>query len=331
MRSLFSQRTAVILRTTAKDFLIHPNAKSIEDPMPMQRTPPSAVLELSTDFSELARKYPSLQPFLKTLSKDTGSGYCCTLDFRNPLALQTLSAAILSIDFGIYNWALPSDRLCPPIPSRFEYLCWIKHLLALHVSSSTDSSAEAPHSASSTAAKAITGLDVGTGCSCVYPLLGASAFGWHFVASDVDPTACTWATRNVEKAGFSDYISVRLVQSMNSGSDVHASNGNVSRCTSTTDDCSSSIINGSSGNGSDSDNSSGGPLSTALLESDGALDFCMCNPPFFATAEEAVRAHPLRSCPGAAGELWCPGGEVAFVSAIIDDSVRVFLHLSSLH
>jgi 23S rRNA A1618 N6-methylase RlmF len=34
-----------------------------------------------------------------------------------------------------------------------------------------------------------------------------------------------------------------------------------------------------------------------------------------------VRCHPTRCCPGSAGELWCPGGEVAFVSAIVDDSV----------
>jgi len=291
--------------------------------MQTQQTPPLSMQELTTDFSKLAQKYPPLHSFLKSRNKDNG-GYRCSLDFRDPLALQTLSAAILSSDFGVNDWALPADRLCPPIPSRFEYLCWISQLLELPIGSSTESSGTTPQSVPSTATKVITGLDIGTGCSCVYPLLGASAFGWHFLASDVDATAYTWATRNVQKAGFTDKITVRLVQPIKSPLDApRTDNSNEindeasSSNTSTTD-------NRSFRNSDLSSNTHGGPLSTAVLESDGTLDFCMCNPPFFATAEEAVRAHPMRSCPGAAGELWCPGGEVAFVSSIVGDSVRAF-------
>jgi ribosomal protein L11 methylase PrmA len=44
----------------------------------------------------------------------------------------------------------------------------------------------------------VKGLDVGTGASFVYPLVGAGAYGWSFVASDVDPSSVTAAKRNLD-------------------------------------------------------------------------------------------------------------------------------------
>ena len=44
---------------------------------------------------------------------------------------------------------------------------------------------------------------------------------------------------------------------------------------------------------------------------DGPLDFCMCNPPFFARPEEAHAAAHYRACAGNPGEMVCPGGEVS--------------------
>jgi ribosomal protein L11 methylase PrmA len=40
-------------------------------------------------------------------------------------------------------------------------------------------------------------LDIGTGASCIYPLLGAKHFGWSFIASDIDSTAIASASCNV--------------------------------------------------------------------------------------------------------------------------------------
>ena len=39
-----------------------------------------------------------------------------TLDFSNPEAVKALNKAILLSDYGITNWDIPQDYLCPPIP-----------------------------------------------------------------------------------------------------------------------------------------------------------------------------------------------------------------------
>lgn len=52
------------------------------------------------------------------------------------------------------------------------------------------------------------------------------------------------------------------------------------------------------------------------------FDFCMSNPPFFATMEVAG-LNPKTSCGGTPEEMVCPGGEQAFISRIIEDSVTL--------
>ena len=43
-----------------------------------------------------------------------------------------------------------------------------------------------------------TGLDIGCGANCIYPLLGAALNQWHFVGVDITDVAITWASRNVD-------------------------------------------------------------------------------------------------------------------------------------
>jgi 23S rRNA A1618 N6-methylase RlmF len=50
------------------------------------------------------------------------------------------------------------------------------------------------------------------------------------------------------------------------------------------------------------------------------MDFCMCNPPFFAAEEDARKASHYRACDANVQELVTPGGEQAFVSRMIADS-----------
>lgn len=50
------------------------------------------------------------------------------------------------------------------------------------------------------------------------------------------------------------------------------------------------------------------------------FDFCMCNPPFFESMEEAG-LNPKTSCGGTPAEMVFPGGEKAFITRIIEDSV----------
>lgn len=90
-----------------------------------------------------------------------------TLDFGDPVAVRALNRALLEAQYGIAGWDFPADHLTPAVPGRLDYL--------LHVADLID--APAP----------LDVLDLGTGASCVYPLLGAAALGWRFLASDIDP------------------------------------------------------------------------------------------------------------------------------------------------
>ena len=64
----------------------------------------------------------------------------------------------------------------------------------------------------------------------------------------------------------------------------------------------------------------GSVLVDALKDSDGILDFCMCNPPFFRASEEARKGADYRACEATLEELVTPGGETAFINRIITDS-----------
>jgi len=47
---------------------------------------------------------------------------------------------------------------------------------------------------------------VGTGASCVYPLLAAKLHGWQFIATDADATNIDFATANVLRNNLTDKI-----------------------------------------------------------------------------------------------------------------------------
>ncbi|RZF33961.1 hypothetical protein LSTR_LSTR012081 [Laodelphax striatellus] len=68
-------------------------------------------------------------------------------------------------------------------------------------------------------------------------------------------------------------------------------------------------------------------LLDVIKDKTGHFDFCMCNPPFF-SSEDELQCSPARNAPrnaptGCKSELVAPGGEVAFVKRIIDDSVQL--------
>lgn len=75
----------------------------------------------------------------------------------------------------------------------------------------------------------------------------------------------------------------------------------------------------------------GNILKGVILEGEN-YDFTMCNPPFYASEEEAVRANStkqrklgtreeIRNFGGHAHELWCNGGEALFIKRMIKESV----------
>ncbi len=72
-----------------------------------------------------------------------------------------------------------------------------------------------------------------------------------------------------------------------------------------------------------------GPLIPLDLFRFDRIDFTMCNPPFYNSADEmlasakAKQRPPLSACTGAEVEMVTPGGEVAFVTRMIQESLTL--------
>lgn len=49
-------------------------------------------------------------------------------------------------------------------------------------------------------------FSLGTGASCIYPLLGATMNGWYFLATEVDDICFNYAKKNVEQNNMSELI-----------------------------------------------------------------------------------------------------------------------------
>ncbi|CAG8594466.1 5015_t:CDS:10 [Paraglomus occultum] len=141
------------------------------------------------DFDVLAFKYPT---FRKHVRYDKENKAC--IDFHDPDAVRELSYTLLKHDFGLYL-EIPNDALCPMVPNRLNYIHWIEDLICDVVSSTED----------------VYGIDIGTGASCIYPLLGCALnANWKFLATDTHKRLLEAAMNNVEKNNLSDRITLLL-------------------------------------------------------------------------------------------------------------------------
>ncbi|KAL4608407.1 methyltransferase-like protein 16 [Arapaima gigas] len=141
------------------------------------------------DFAYLASKYPDFQKHVHTsLSGRVG------LNFKDPEAVRALTCTLLKEDFGL-SIEIPLERLIPTVPLRLNYIHWVEDLIG---SSGGGDAGEGPRR----------GIDIGTGASCIYPLLGATMNGWFFLATEVDDICFNYAKKNVEQNGLSDLIKV---------------------------------------------------------------------------------------------------------------------------
>jgi 23S rRNA (adenine1618-N6)-methyltransferase len=135
-------------------------------------------------------------------------------------------------------------------------------------------------------------LDIGTGANCVYPLIGHAEYGWTFVGSEIDHVALRSAKNIVEVNLLSKAISIRKQQSAKI------------------------ILNG-------------------IVHSGERFDALICNPPFHASLQESLGGSARKwknlGLPGQGAELnfggrnaelWCEGGELAFVTQMIRESVK---------
>ena len=146
------------------------------------------------DFKQLTDTCPELVPFVNV--NKYGSE---TVDFGNPVAVKMLNKAILKLHYGIMNWDIPKNYLCPPIPGRADYIHYMADLLA------SCNNGVIPKG------KGVSVLDIGVGASCIYPLIGNKTYGWHFVGTDIDPVAIRCANQIIESNAFQKgTIEIRL-------------------------------------------------------------------------------------------------------------------------
>ncbi|XP_072285943.1 RNA N(6)-adenosine-methyltransferase METTL16 isoform X2 [Pyxicephalus adspersus] len=139
------------------------------------------------DFAYLASKYPEFKQHISV--NLTGK---VSLNFKDPEAVRALTCTLLKEDFGL-TIDIPLERLIPTVPLRLNYIHWVEDLIDYH---SSDKST-VRH-----------GIDIGTGASCIYPLLGATLNGWYFLATEVDDICFNYAKKNVEQNNLADLIKV---------------------------------------------------------------------------------------------------------------------------
>ncbi|WP_417791300.1 23S rRNA (adenine(1618)-N(6))-methyltransferase RlmF [Stutzerimonas xanthomarina] len=204
-----------------------------------------------------------------------------SIDFADPEAVRVFNRALLKQFYGIAHWDIPPGYLCPPIPGRADYLHGLADLLA------DENTGEIPRGAS------IHALDIGTGANCIYPLIGLREYGWRFTGSDIDATALASARTIVTANKLGKSIALRPQQ--------HPRH-----------------------------------VFENLVQADDRFDVTLCNPPFHASQAEACsgsqrkwrnlgKLDPKRKLPtlnfgGQAAELWCEGGEAAFIALLAEES-----------
>jgi 23S rRNA (adenine1618-N6)-methyltransferase len=133
-------------------------------------------------------------------------------------------------------------------------------------------------------------LDIGVGANCIYPILGLSEYGWQFVGADIDPLAVKASRAIVDfNKTLRSQIDIRLQPDR------------------------SCFFKG-------------------VIRKGEKFDVSFCNPPFYTSAGEAEAANKKktrnlgikladRNFGGHSNELWCPGGELSFILAMIKESI----------
>jgi 23S rRNA (adenine1618-N6)-methyltransferase len=232
------------------------------------------------DLDQLIQASSSLAQFVKLNEFGDAS-----IDFSNPQSVKALNQALLKQFYAITIWDIPKQYLCPPIPGRADYLHYIADLLG------TTNAGVIPQG------EFVNVLDIGVGANVIYPLIGNHEYGWRFIGAEIDVNALKNARQIVNANGLSGVIELRLQNS---------------------------------------------PVSffKGVIKQDEFYDLTMCNPPFHTSLTEAQAGSQRKwrglgktvsesraddksavlNFGGQSNELYCDGGEVAFVTTMINES-----------
>nr|WP_319554377.1 23S rRNA (adenine(1618)-N(6))-methyltransferase RlmF [uncultured Vibrio sp.] len=237
------------------------------------------------DFKKLTASEPRLKAFV--IKNPNGED---SINFSDPKAVKMLNKALLAAHYDIEFWDIPEHYLCPPIPGRADYIHRVAELLDGEVKG------KYPH-------HDVRALDIGVGANCIYPIVGVTEYGWHYTGSDVDPKSIESAQAIVD-GNVSLNGRIELVRQM--------SQANIYR---------------------------------GVIQPNERYDVTTCNPPFHRSVEEAamgsqrkvdnLRANqrkkgvkparanttkPTLNFGGQNAELWCEGGEAAFIRKMANES-----------
>jgi 23S rRNA (adenine1618-N6)-methyltransferase len=234
------------------------------------------------DFPRLLAASPALAAFVAPNAYGAAS-----LDFADPAAQRALAAALLKVYYSVDGFSLPEGYLCPSVPGRADY-----------VHSAADLLADSKGGAVPRGVR-VHLLDIGTGASGVYGLIARGEFGWRITGTDIDRGALDSLTTIIEtNQGLRGGFELRLQAS---------------------------------------------PAQTlsGVVRPGDRFDLTLCNPPFHASAREAQEGTqrkwknlgraaqqgkggqpPALNFGGRERELWCPGGESAFVRGLIGESAQ---------
>ncbi len=229
------------------------------------------------DFAKLVEALPELAPFtIDNLRGDT------SINFSDDESVKMLNKALLALHYGVKEWDIPTGYLCPPIPGRVDYVHHIADLLA------QCNKGKLPIGAK------VTGLDIGAGANAIYPIVASSRYKWAMVGSDIDPVS----VENAQKiASDNAHLAQKLQFRLQENSKHFFAN---------------------------------------IIKDGEFYDFTICNPPFHASQDEAnkssqrklqnlvinrekrgQKAEPKKQSAlnfgGQNAELWCKGGEEAFI------------------
>lgn len=237
------------------------------------------------DFDELAIFHPPLSPYVSFSPQGVS-----IIDWKDPQALKELTKAILLYKFHLKFWDIPSNFLCPTVPSRVSYVEWIHGLLAEKnggkplknqekkpkIEKNPKIQEEFQSANPENKGNCIKGLDIGTGASLIYPILGYKMFGWHFVATEKNREALKSASKIQKNNGFQAFIEIREAKT--------------------------------------------GIFKGVINKNEDFFDFSMCNPPFFESLDEQ-KSVSWRTCEIKEFEGEFEGGELEFMKKSFEESL----------
>lgn len=141
------------------------------------------------DFPKLMEVLPALKEFVAPNKYGNLS-----INFADSKAVKTFNRALLKSDYTINFWEFPDENLCPPIPGRVDYLHYLIDLI------NTDKG---------------TILDIGTGATCIYPILGTAICNWNFVGTDIDEETLDIAEKIIQQNQLEDRIILQFQEDEN--------------------------------------------------------------------------------------------------------------------